>query len=239
MAGFRTIKTDALVIGTMRLGEADRIVTLYTRERGRLSAVVKGVRRPLSRIGGRLEPFSLVHVLLHPGRSLYTITSADTIRSFQGVREELFRVEAGARLLEAVRRLFTEEENNPAAFNLLARGVSALAGAQSPAQADLVVAGTLVKLLLIQGFLPELGSCVVCGATEGLSGFGPEEGGFLCPDCLSAAAAGCFAVSEGGVRCLRELVEAPLAELDIAVIGEAELREAERMARRLLAFHTD
>lgn len=238
MAGFRTIKTQALVVGTMRLGEADRLVTLYTRELGRLSAVAKGVRRPLSRIGGRLEPFSLVHVLLHPGRSLYTVTGVDTIRSFQAVREQLFRLEAGAQLLEAVRRLFTEEEASPPAFNVLVRGVAKLAGSGDKGEVSVAVAGTIVKLLRLQGFIPDLAGCVACGATEGLAGFGAAEGGILCSHCLETAEAGCFAVTDEGIRCLRDLVECPLAELAPGRFAESGLREAEGMTRRLLALHT-
>ena len=107
----RFFTTDALVIGSMRYREADRIVTLYTRDRGRLSAVAKGVRRTKSKVGGRLEPFSLVRASLHAGRgTLYTVVGVETVRTFQGVRDELFRMEEGARLLSAVRHLFPGEE---------------------------------------------------------------------------------------------------------------------------------
>ena len=85
----------------MRYREADRIVTLYTRERGRLGAIAKGVRRTKSKVGGRLEPFSLVRASLYSGRGLYTVVGVDTLRTFQGVRDELFRMEEGARLFLA------------------------------------------------------------------------------------------------------------------------------------------
>ena len=127
----RFFTTDALVIGSMRYREADRIVTLYTRDRGRLSAVAKGVRRTKSKVGGRLEPFSLVRVSLYSGRgSLYTVVGVETVRTFQGVRDELFRMEEGARLLTAVRHLFPGEEASAPAFNLLVRGVARLAEAE-------------------------------------------------------------------------------------------------------------
>ncbi len=93
--GSRFLTTEALILGSMRYREADRIVTLYTRDRGRLGALAKGVRRTKSKVGGRLEPFSLVRVSLYSGRSLYTIVGVDTLRTFQGVRDELFRMEEG------------------------------------------------------------------------------------------------------------------------------------------------
>ena len=130
----RFFTTDALVIGSMRYREADRIVTLYTRDRARLSAVAKGVRRTKSKVGGRLEPFSLVRMSLHAGRgSLYTVIGVETVRTFQGVRDELFRMEEGARLLTAVRHLFPGEEASTPAFNLLVRGVARLAEAEDAA----------------------------------------------------------------------------------------------------------
>ena len=135
MTAQRELKTDALVVGSMRYGEADRILTLYTRDRGRVSAIAKGVRRPKSKIGGRLEPFSLVRVVLHQGRTLYTVTGAETVRTFQGARDQLFRIQEGSRLLDTIRRLFPEEERNAAAFNLLVRGVAHLAVAGDRAAA--------------------------------------------------------------------------------------------------------
>lgn len=228
MSGIRSMKTEALVIGSMRLREADRIVTLYTRERGRLSAVAKGVRRTRSRVGGRLEPFSLVHVVLHPGRSsLYTITGVETVRTFQAVRDALFRMEAGGRLLEIVRRLFPEEEENPAVFNLLVRGVAGLGRAADAAEAWQVVLATRLKLLLALGYLPELDTCTECGSDELLCAFRPSLGGVLCSDCFSRVSHDGFAISPEGMRALRALLEKPVAEagrLDIApgVVGEVE-----------------
>jgi len=162
----RSLKTEALVVGSMRYGEADRILTLYTRERGRLSAIAKGARRLRSQMGGRLEPFSLVHVMLHQGRTLYTVTGVETIRTFQGVREELFRIEEGARLLEAIRRLFPEEESSPGAFNLLVRAVAWLAAAPDRAAAAQVVLAARAKLLLALGYLPSSTPAWSAGGTS-------------------------------------------------------------------------
>jgi len=77
----RFFTTEALVIGSMRFKEADRIVTLYTRERGRLSGIARGVRRTKSKVGGRLEPFTLSQVSLYSGRNLYTVVGAETLRT--------------------------------------------------------------------------------------------------------------------------------------------------------------
>jgi len=238
MVHSHTLKSEALVLGSRRLGEADRVLALYTRERGRLSAVAKGIRRTRSRMGGRLEPFSLVHLVLYAGRgSLYTVTGVDTIRTFQPVRDSLFRMEEGARLLEAVRRLFPEEEQNPAAFNLLVRGVAGLAAAGDRASAALVVLAIRLKLLLASGYLPELDSCVSCGSGERLCGFRPSQGGVLCTQCFSAGAHDCFLVSPEGLMALRALLERPLSEVGQLGLSAAAADEAERILSQTLAYH--
>lgn len=233
----RSLKTEALVIGSMRLREADRIVTLYTRERGRLSAVAKGVRRTSSRVGGRLEPFSLVHVVLYSGRSLYTVTGVETIRTFQGVRDALFRLEEGARLLENVRRMFPEEEEHADAFNLLVRSVAQLAAAADRPAAARVVLATRLKLLLAVGYLPELDSCVQCGSDDYLCGFQPSQGGVLCGDCFGGEDHDRFRLSEGGLGALRSLLDRPLAETAGTCLDDAVLGEVERAIGRTLAYH--
>ncbi|MCZ7663266.1 MAG: DNA repair protein RecO [Thermoleophilia bacterium] len=238
MTGIRSLKTEALVIGSMRLREADRIITFYTRELGRLSAVAKGVRRTSSRMGGRLEPFSLVHVMLHPGRgSLYTVTSVETIRTFQAVRDELFRMEAGGRLLEAVRSLFPEEEENPAAFNLLVRGIARLGQAEQRGEAHLAVLATRLKLLLALGYLPELDACTECGSGELLCAFRPSLGGVLCADCFSGEAHDCFAISPEGMAGLHELLERPLGQVDGRELTPEVIGEVERALTQTLLYH--
>jgi DNA repair protein RecO (recombination protein O) len=234
----RYFKTEALVMGSIRLREADRIVTLYTRERGRLSAVAKGVRRTKSRIGGRLEPFSLVHVVLYAGSgSLYTITGVETVRSFQGVRESLDRMEEGGRLLEAVRRLFPEEESNPAAFNLLVRAVARLSKAEDRAAAALVVLATRLKLLVALGYLPELDSCVQCGNDDMLCGFRPSLGGMVCSECYAHEHHDCFSISPGGLAAMRDLLDHPLSGLSDVVLDGPATAEVERAIAQTLAHH--
>jgi DNA repair protein RecO (recombination protein O) len=234
----RFFTTDALVIGSMRYREADRIVTLYTRDRGRLSAIAKGVRRTKSKVGGRLEPFSLVRMSLHAGRgTLYTVVGVDTVRTFQGVREELFRMEEGARLLAAVRHLFPAEEGSVPAFNLLVRGVARLAEAEDAATAAGVVLATRLKLLVLLGYAPETEHCARCGSEGPLYGFSPGLGGVICEPCIEAAGVACFALSPGAVATLRCLVENPLADLKDLELDDRATAEVEQVVAQTLAFH--
>ncbi len=248
--------TEALVIGSMRYGEADRIVTLYTRDRGRLSAIAKGVRRVKSKTGGRLEPFSLVRASFHTGRgSLYTVAGVDTLRTFQGVRDQLFRMEEGARLLASVRRLFPGEEASVPAFNLLVRGIAGLAETSDQAAASNIVLATRLKLLVLLGYAPEMTRCSACGAEGPFCGFSPGLGGVLCDACWAgdegaAAGAGaqeaaadgrasgpCFALSAGAVATLQVLVTKPLVELDGFDIDGRAASEVEHVLAQTLAYH--
>ena len=238
----RFFTTEALVIGSMRYLEADRIVTLYTRDRGRLGAIAKGVRRIKSKVGGRLEPFSLVRASLYSGRGLYSVVGVDTLRTFQGVRDELFRMEEGARLFAAVRHLFPAEEGSPPAFNLLVRGIAGLADAPDQAVAASVVLATRLKLLSLLGYAPEMSRCASCGAEPEeapVHGFSPSLGGVVCEACALEGAVGCscFPLTLGAVSTLRVLLTNPLAELDMLEIDDRALAEVEQVVAQTLAYH--
>src|SRR5271157_5016792 len=120
MAG--PVKTEAVVLRSMRYGEADRILHLYTRNRGRVSAIAKGVRRARSRFGGRLEPFFHVRIELHEGRSeLLTVTGAQTVAAHARLREDPRALDAASRACDAVSRMFETTEPHPGVFHLLCR----------------------------------------------------------------------------------------------------------------------
>src|SRR5437899_5020624 len=125
MAGL--VKTEAVVLRSIRFGEADRILHLYTPHRGRVGAIAKGVRRARSRFGGRLEPFFRLRIELHEGRGeLMTVTGAHTIDGHARLRGDARALDAAARACDAVGRLFETSEPHPAVFNLLYRALSLL-----------------------------------------------------------------------------------------------------------------
>src|SRR5213078_587544 len=121
MAG-RGYKTEAVVLRSFRFGEADRVLHLYTLERGRLGAVAKGIRKTMSRFGARLEPLSHVELMLHHGSGeLHTVTGVELVRSHREAREDPYRLAVGLVGAEAMLRLFTEQEGNERAFAALTR----------------------------------------------------------------------------------------------------------------------
>src|ERR1700733_4482160 len=123
----RAVKTEAVVLRSMRYGEADRILHLYTPHRGRVSAIANGVRGARSRFGGRLEPYFRLHIELHEGRSeLLTVTGAPTVDDTAQLRRDGRALDAAARACDAVGRLFETSEPHPGVFNLLCRQLALL-----------------------------------------------------------------------------------------------------------------
>jgi DNA repair protein RecO (recombination protein O) len=232
MAG-KTVRTEAIVLRSIRYGEADRILHLYSAQRGRIGAIAKGVRRPRSRFGGRLEPFFRLDLMLHEGRGeLLTVTAVSTVHGYPRLRSSAAGLTAGARACDAVLRLLDAAEPNPPAYNLLCRYLALLDEPAGERAASLEAALSFrLKLALAAGFSPELGSCARCGEAEHLTGFSGAAGGVVCARCE----AGSFALSEAAHRFMVEAVARPLAEAPAA--EELALRQAERAISETLEHH--
>src|SRR3954452_16445719 len=146
------LKTEAVVLRSLRYGEADRILHVYTPHRGRVSAIAKGVRRTRSRFGGRLEPFFHLRLVLHEGRSdLLTVTSAETVAGHPRLREHAAALDTAARACDAVSRLFGDGEPHPGVYHLLANLLTLLDREPERATRANALAFRL-KLLLAAGF---------------------------------------------------------------------------------------
>ncbi len=187
MAG-RAYSTEAVVLRSMRLGEADRVLHLYTEAHGRVGAVAKGVRKTMSRFGARLEPLSHVDLVLHRGRGeLQTVTAAQLVRSHREAREDYYRFSVGTIGAEAMLRLFSEEEANERAFTALTRFLDLLDAAPHAADRpslDPLGLAFQLKLLWLAGYLPHVTACAECGAErEPLVGYSPRAGGAVCARC--------------------------------------------------------
>ena len=216
------LRTEAIVLRSIRYGEADRILHLYTPHHGRLSAIAKGARRARSRFGARLEPFFHVRAGLHEGRSeLLTVTSVDTIASHGTLRDHAATLDAAARACDAVTRLFETTEPHPEVFQLLANELRLLGSDAAQARPGNGLAFRL-KLLLAAGIVPQLAACVVCGETEHLSGFSGAAGGVVCTACE----AGAFALSQEAYAFLVTALGSPLAGAPDG--AELALRQVER-----------
>jgi len=228
-----TVKTEAVVLRSIRYGEADRILHLYSRDRGRIGAIAKGARKPKSRFGGRLEPFFRLDLMLHEGRSdLMTVTGVTTVDGYPRLRSDGAGIGAGARACDAVLRLLDAAEPNPPAYNLLCRYLELLDAPGNPRAASLEVALSFrLKLALAAGFAPELASCARCGEAEHLAGFSGAAGGVVCGSCE----AGSFGLTEAAHGFMVAALAQPLSEAPAA--EPAALRQVERAVGETLEHH--
>jgi DNA repair protein RecO (recombination protein O) len=224
-------KTEVIVLRSIRYGEADRILHLYSQDHGRLGAIAKGVRRVKSRMGGRLEPFARVNLILRQGRGdLCTVTGADTVHAHPALRERRSSLERATQACDAVLRLLDSTEPNRPAYNLLAHEL-ALLDADPDAAVRSQALAFRMKLLLAAGFAPELASCASCGEREHLGAFSAAAGGIVCPGCE----AGSFPLDEEAHSFLVDALARPLAEYPTA--SDRALAQADRAIGETLEHH--
>jgi len=230
----RTEKARAIVLASRPLGEADRILRLFTRELGRVDAVVKGVRKTTSRWGGRLEPFNVCDLLLYQGRSLYTVTQAHLVDVLLHLRDDREALTAAAVICEAVAGLTPMHEPEERVFALLRNTLKQLdEGLRGPALQAPLLLGALLKLLFEAGYMPVLDHCTSCGAGARALGFSAARGGLVCEDCREDA----VPITPEAVEAMRDAVERPLPALRSAE-PSAAVEEALRDVHDLYAYHT-
>ncbi len=219
-------KEQGVVLRSVKLGEADKIVTVMTQGAGKVRAVAKGIRKTTSRFGARLEPFTHVSLMLYRGRGqLDTVTQADIIASHRNLRDHLGLFAAGETMLEETDNVAQEHERNVRLFLLLLSGLRALDA--RPADPVSVAESFLLKLLSLSGFHPSLTACAVCGAPDPTL-FASGQGGAVCANCAEhdAGSASCEA--------LRMLAE--LAEADLMGAGDIHPDEQVRREGRALLY---
>ena len=226
MAG-RSYKTEAVVLRSFRFGEADRVLHLYTLDRGRVGAVAKGIRKTKSRFGARLEPLSHVELMLHQGAGeLQTVTGVELVSSHRAAREDSYRLGVGLVGAEAMLRLFTEQERNPRAFQALTRFLELLDGLEARAERpalDSLVLSFQLKLLWLSGYLPHLTSCAECGRDETpLVGYSARAGGAVCRSCADGA----LSLSPAGIQGIEALLARPLADAGAVGLADRSARDA-------------
>ena len=161
MARPRTYATEGIVLKQMPLGEADRVLTIYTPDLGKLRAVARSVRRSRSRMAGHLEPLTRTRVSISEGRSLDHIGEAETLQSYRPLREDLELVSKAMYLADLVDSFTVDRSPSAALFDLLAGSLARLETARN---ADQVLRYFEVRLLHTSGFGPELRECVECRA---------------------------------------------------------------------------
>ncbi len=222
-------RDHGIVLRTYKLGEADRIVSFITERHGKVRAVAKGVRKTKSKFGARLEPTSHVALQLYEGRELDIVTQAESVDHFKPIREDLDRLTRAVTMLEAADQLSLEREPNPDLYRMLLGALRTLADRNSA----LVVAGFHWKLLALEGFRPQVESCITCDTNVGLMAFDPTEGGLLCAEHRRGTR-----VSPEAVELLQQILGGRLA---LALEAEASpaTHEVDHLATRVMEHHIE
>jgi DNA repair protein RecO (recombination protein O) len=222
-------RDEGVVLRTWKLGEADRIVVLYTKGRGKVRAVGKGVRKTKSKFGSRLEPTSHVALQLYEGRELDIVTQVETIDRLSSLRDDLDRFTRATALLEAVDSLAQEGHPDSRLYAMLVGALRTLAEQDHP----LVVPGFFLKLLAHEGFQPRVDACASCDEEADLVAFDLDEGGLLCRQHRRGQP-----VSPAAVHLLQLMLGGQLRDALTTPVGAAT-HEVEALATRSLEHHLE
>lgn len=230
----KVYQADVVVLRQRRLGEADKILTLYSPVYGKFDAVAKGVRKLTSRKAGHLEVLSYSHLLLATGQNLDIITQAQTIESFLALRQDLERLSRALYVAEVVDRFTEIREENPALFRLLLDTLHRLAERR---ELDLALRYFELHLLGLVGYQPQLGRCVHCDGTlvPGQNFWTASGGGVLCPSCQAHEAI-VRSLSLNGLKVLRLMQQAPFAAVARVRIAPPLAAELERCLRESIRY---
>jgi DNA repair protein RecO (recombination protein O) len=233
----RVYRAEVLILRRRSLGETDKVVTLLSREHGKLSAVAKGARRPTSRIAGATEAFSYCSVLLAMGQNLDIITQCEVKDSFFGMRGDLNRFAAASYLAELTDVILEERLPAPGIFDLLLSSLSAIQSGRDPM--------TVVRTFELHsarelGYEPALSRCVRChnSLTAPAAGFSPALGGVVCRGCLTQVK-DAEKVTPGVMAAAAHLLSLSLPRAIESPPNRSELAALGRLMRRHIEYRTE
>jgi DNA repair protein RecO (recombination protein O) len=230
-------RTEGIVLRRHDLGETDRILTLYTRDRGKIRAVAKGVRKPSSKKAGHVELFVRADMLLAEGRTLDVLTQVELLDAYVPLRHDLMRASYAAHIVELVDSFTEDADESRPIFNLLRDGLTWIAHTS-----DLQRTARYFELRMLElgGYRPELFRCVVCErAIEAVDQFySTSEGGVVCLDC-AAHTPRLRPLSLRALKVLRYMQRNTIDVVEQLALGAPVQTEAERLLYDVLTYHLE
>ncbi|MCX6808196.1 MAG: DNA repair protein RecO [Candidatus Berkelbacteria bacterium] len=221
-------KTKAIVIKGSNFGEADRILTIFTERFGKIKALAKGVRKIRSHMAGSLEPFQLVDLQLHEGKTFQIVTGAVTGECFPNIHSDLPKTSAAFYVSELIDKFVEEKQKLPEIFNLYLEILWTIEDSDRP----LLIRAFELKLIEAAGFNPELYECVHCKEkiSPGENFWDAVEGGLICNNCQNVHHHGALRISDETIKFLRFV-----GKSDLATVGRLKLsQETEDEAGEIL-----
>lgn len=225
---------SAIVLRKTKLGETDLILTLLAADGRQVRAVAKGARKPGSRLGARVEPFTVLDLLLHTGRNLDIVAEAETLAMHDGLRSDYDRLMSASVVADVLDKISVEGQAEPQLYEMALVTLDVMETA-AVEQLDLLVLAFLLKALAMHGYRPSLDSCAGCGGEVGERPyFSIESGGVVCQGCANGSA---VAVAPEVRELLRALMRARMSEVPAIEVDEMTRREAMAVTRAYVAFH--
>jgi len=234
MARERTFRTEAIVLRRSDFGEADRLLTLFSRDYGKIRAIAKGARKPQSRKTGHVELFMRTRFLLAEGRDLHIITQAELVEAYAALREDLVRTTYASYACELLDRFTTEDDRHEDMYDLLAEALDWFAAAD-----DVMLAARTyeLRLLTMAGFRPQLFECLSCREPirEQDQFFSAELGGILCPNCHTEDGRA-VPITAVAVKVLRYLQTRPWEVVKMLQLKRPLHREIEALLHHYITY---
>ena len=223
---------SAIIIGRFNIGEADRILTIFTREQGKMRVSARAVRRIKSRLAGHVELFSETQLWLHEGKTLNSVSSAQLTRGANDWLHRPDRMNLAYLMAQLLDRLSAEGESQPELYLLALELITELSG-ELPS--PLLELGLKLRFLNDLGYRPELGGCIICGSAHESSDFflSPERGGLVCEVCR----VGGYPFSKRAIKLWRLALDAPLSALHGIAAGESEARDSLELLDQFYEYH--
>lgn len=227
---------DAIILRSVKTKEADRVLTLYTKQLGKKRAMAYGVDKPTSRKRGAVQPFSYSRLMLRRGRELDSVSQGEGMDLFPSLRQSLEGLAAANYLSELVDAFSPDEDPNPAIFDLLLETFALLGGKE----ASIAVWAFEMKLIALLGYQPGLDQCVCCGSP--LQGdkvcFLPEQGGVVCVPCRNPAGTD-LQIHRGTLQTLKALLGWETDRIGCLRIDRACGQEVKRVIRGFIQYHLE
>jgi len=225
------LKSEAVVLRTMELNEADRLITLYGRREGKVRAVAKGARKATSRLAAPTDVLSFGSFVLYRGKSLYTVTQAEGKEIFQRLRADVSRFTYAQCAASLVDHVTADEDPNARVFAVLLETLRRIDRDADPCTAFLWCG---LRIMSLSGYRPELDRCSVCGEKPGGTAvaFSPETGGITCVTCHTG-----IRVSPGTIAMMKGLLGMPSNSLRTLKVEPSMAAEAWRSLETLIEYH--
>jgi DNA repair protein RecO (recombination protein O) len=227
---------DAIIIRARDFGEADKILTLYTKEYGKIQAIAKGVRKPASRLRGGVQMFAHTRLLLYRGRSLDIISQSENIDPYGSLQEDLDRMVYASYLVELLEIAVPEREPNERLFLTILLSLGLLLG-DDP---EIVCRMFEIRLLYLLGYQPSLSRCMICQRTLGSGAFflDPKAGGIVCENCCAERGRK-GSISSGTILVMQKLLAMDPRQVFRLKISQAQRIELEKSLENYLEYHLD